>query len=242
MKTLITGSEIRNEAEKENEIFTFPDLVYKELLAILAAMIVLCVWSLFVDAPLKEIADPNWTENPAKAPWYFVGLQEVLVYFDPWIAGVCLPFFIIFGLMCLPYIDPNPKGVGSYGFRGRRLAISIFLCGYALWFGLILIGQFLRGPSWHFYWPWEDWSIVKPPEPPLSSLPNSTGLSLIAAYFGAGLLLSALYARKRFQQADRLKFLFAWVLILLMFSIPGKMLLRIFFHLKYIITTTHFSV
>ncbi len=79
----------------------------------IVALIVLTVWSLAVDAPLKGIADPNWTENPAKAPWYFVGLQELLVYFDPWIAGVSIPLLIILGLAALPYLDPNPRGVGQ---------------------------------------------------------------------------------------------------------------------------------
>ncbi len=242
MNTWKADSEIRENEAGGKEILTFPELVFKEFLAVLGAMIVLCIWSLLMDAPLKEIADPNWTENPAKAPWYFVGLQEVLVYFDPWIAGVCLPLLIITGLMSLPYMDPNPKGIGVYGFRDRPLAVSVFLYGFALWFGLILIGQFLRGPSWHFYWPWEDWTVGKAAEPALTNLSNTAGIWIISLYMAVGLIPATIYARKRFEPKERIKFMLAWMLILLMFGIPGKMLLRIFWQVRYLITTTHFSI
>ena len=81
----------------------------------------LLVWSLLVDAPLEEPANPTRTPNPSKAPWYFLGLQEMLVFFDPWHAGVVLPSFIIIGLMVIPYIDINPKGNGYYTFRGAQV-------------------------------------------------------------------------------------------------------------------------
>ncbi len=243
MNELKTIDELEKDKTGEQELFAFPELVFKEFLAILAAMIVLGLWSLLMDAPLKEVADPNWTENPAKAPWYFVGLQEVLVYFDPWIAGVCLPLLIILGLAALPYMDPNPQGVGKYGFRGRRLAISVFLSGYIFWFALILIGQFLRGPSWHFYWPWEDWSIVKAAEPALTNLPNPLGLALIAGYLGLGIAVTARTARRRrLGRSAQIKFICAWILILLMFGVMGKMALRIFLHIKYIVSTPYFSI
>ena len=84
----------------------------------------LIVWSLLVDAPLEEPANPTRTPNPSKAPWYFLGLQEMLVFFDPWHAGVVLPSFIIVGLMVIPYIDINPKGNGYYCFKERKFEIS----------------------------------------------------------------------------------------------------------------------
>ena len=82
----------------------------------------LMVWSLTLNAPLEEPSNPNVTMNPAKAPWYFLGLQEMLVYFDPWIAGVIMPTLIIVGLMAVPYIDNNPLGNGYYTYRQRRFA------------------------------------------------------------------------------------------------------------------------
>jgi hypothetical protein len=229
-------------AEQPDEVFAFPDLVFKEFLAILAATLVLIVWSVAVDAPLKAVADPNWTENPAKAPWYFVGLQDLLVYFDPWIAGVGCPLLIILGLALLPYLDPNPKGVGKYGLRERPLVVPLFLFGYLMWFVLIFIGQFLRGPNWQFYWPWEDWAVEKTAEQALVNLPDALGLALLVAYFGVGLLLPALAHRELFRKMGLVKHVIAWSFVLLMFGVVGKIVLRIFFHVKYIVTTPYFSI
>ena len=92
--------------------------------------VILLVYSYYVDAPLRELANPGEPENPAKAPWYFLGLQEILVYFDPWIAGVVVPSIIIMGLMAIPYIDVNPKGNGGYCFWDRRFAVTVFLFGF----------------------------------------------------------------------------------------------------------------
>ena len=64
--------------------------------------------------------------NPSKAPWYFLGLQEMLVYFDPWIAGVVMPSIIMIGLMVFPYVDSNPLGNGYYTYRQRRFAVNMF--------------------------------------------------------------------------------------------------------------------
>lgn len=229
-------------AESPDEAFAFPDLVFKELLAVLAVTLVLIVWSVTIDAPLKAIADPNWTENPAKAPWYFVGLQDLLVYFDPWIAGVGVPLLIILGLALLPYLDPNPKGVGRFGLRERPLVVPLFLFGYLMWFVLIGIGQFLRGPNWQIYWPWEDWAVEKTAEQALVNLPNGLGLALLAGYFVVGLAIPALANRGLFRKMGLARHLIAWSFVLLMFGVVGKMVLRIFFHVKYILTTPYFSI
>src|SRR5215468_2671160 len=110
------------------------------------------------DAPLEEPANPTRTPNPSKAPWYFLGLQEMLVFFDPWHAGVVLPTFIIIGLMVIPYIDINPKGNGYYCFKDRKWEIVTYLFGFQiLWVSLIIIGTFLRGPGWNWFWFWEKW-------------------------------------------------------------------------------------
>ena len=102
------------------------------------------------------------TANPSKAPWYFLGLQEMLVYFDPWMAGVVLPGLIVVGLMAIPYLDTNPKGNGYYTFNERRWEIGIFLFGFiVLWVLLIVLGTFLRGPNWNFFGPYEYWDVHK---------------------------------------------------------------------------------
>ncbi|HEV8254105.1 MAG TPA: hypothetical protein VGQ78_05080, partial [Vicinamibacteria bacterium] len=148
-----------NEAEKT---WVWPDLVYTELLAMVIGMIVLVVWSLALKAPIEEPANPSRTPNPSKAPWYFLGLQEMLVYFDPWLAGVVFPSLIIVGLMAIPYIDVNPKGNGYFTFKQRRVEITLFLFGFLiLWVTLVMLGTFLRGPNWNFFGPYEYWDLHK---------------------------------------------------------------------------------
>src|SRR6186713_3484903 len=92
-----------------DKVHTWPYLVRLEMLVGTIVMALITVWSIVVDAPLEEPANPTKTPNPSKAPWYFLGLQEILVYFDPWLAGVVFPSLIIVGLMAIPYIDTNPK-------------------------------------------------------------------------------------------------------------------------------------
>src|SRR4026207_1000153 len=100
-----------------DKIHSWPYFVRVEFIAGLILTLILFVWSITINAPLEEPANPTLTPNPSKAPWYFLGLQEMLVYFDPWIAGVMLPTFILVGLILIPYIDINPKGNGYYTFK-----------------------------------------------------------------------------------------------------------------------------
>src|SRR3977135_1534235 len=99
-------------ADLPDKVHTWPYLVRAEFIAGCILLLVLMVWSITVDAPMEDPANPTKTPNPSKAPWYFLGLQEMLVYFDPWMAGVVLPSLIIVGLMCIPDGDKNPKGKG----------------------------------------------------------------------------------------------------------------------------------
>ncbi|HET8923995.1 MAG TPA: hypothetical protein VFN26_13485, partial [Candidatus Acidoferrum sp.] len=140
------------------EVHVWPFLLRVEFLAAIIVTIILMVWSITLNAPLEEPANPNLTMNPAKAPWYFLGLQEMLVYFDPWIAGVVMPTMIIIGLMVIPYIDTNPLGSGYYTWRQRRFSISTFMFGFViLWVAMIIIGTFIRGPGWQWFWPGQTW-------------------------------------------------------------------------------------
>src|SRR5215472_7713398 len=142
----------------QKEVHVWPFLLRVEFLAAIIVTIILMVWSITLNAPLEEPANPNLTMNPAKAPWYFLGLQEMLVYFDPWIAGVVMPTLIIIGLMVIPYIDTNPMGSGYYTWKQRRFAISTFLFGFIiLWVTMIIIGTFIRGPGWQWFWPGQTW-------------------------------------------------------------------------------------
>ncbi len=120
-----------NPKQRDKKVFVWPNLVAREFVATLLVTAGLLAWSLIAHAPLEEMANPNKTPNPSKAPWYFAGLQELLVYFDPWIAGVVLPTVILIGLMAIPYLDINPKGVGYYSVKSRKFAVSMFTFGFA---------------------------------------------------------------------------------------------------------------
>ncbi len=123
---------------------------------------VLVAWGIVLQAPLEEPASAAKTPNPSKAPWYFLGLQEMLVYYDPWMAGVVLPSMILVGLMAIPYIDFNKLGNGYYTFKERPFAIVMFMFGFLpLWVAMIVLGTFLRGPNWNFFGPYEYWDVHK---------------------------------------------------------------------------------
>jgi quinol-cytochrome oxidoreductase complex cytochrome b subunit len=155
----------------EKKLEVWPNLVVREYIGAILMLVFLVAWALLMNAPLEELANAGVTPNPSKAPWYFLGLQELLVYFDPWLAGVLLPGVITMGLIAIPYIDPDPKlGLGYYSVKERPFANTMFLFGFAFWFVLIIIGTVMRGPNWQWYWPWEDWAMHKPPPPPTFDL------------------------------------------------------------------------
>ncbi|MFI5350044.1 MAG: cytochrome b N-terminal domain-containing protein [Elusimicrobiota bacterium] len=189
----------------EEKIDVWPHLVKREYIGAAGTTLFIMVWSILQNAPLEAIANPNVTPNPSKAPWYFVGLQELLVYFDPWIAGVLLPGLIIVGLIAIPYIDTNPKGVGYYAWKERKFANSMFMLGIAMWFILIYIGQCCRGPNYAFYPPWESWYILKAAPPATWSvfgpkgvgmLPILLGIPVIGGLFAASMLLPKLIQKE----------------------------------------------
>ena len=147
----------------DNEkILVWPDLVYTELICMVALTAFLVMWAVLLPAPLEEPASAVKTPNPSKAPWYFLGLQELLVYYDPWHAGVVLPLLVINGLMAIPYLDFNKKGNGYYTISQRPFAYLTFQFGFfVLWILLIIMGTFLRGPNWNFFGPYETWDAHK---------------------------------------------------------------------------------
>ncbi len=146
----------------DEKILVWPDLVYTEMICMIALTAVLIFWAMWLQAPLEEPASSVKTPNPSKAPWYFLGLQEMLVYYDPWMAGVVLPSMIVVGLMAIPYIDFNKKGNGYYTIKERKFAYIIFQLGFLeLWVTLIVLGTLLRGPNWNFFGPYEHWDPHK---------------------------------------------------------------------------------
>src|SRR5579872_1250006 len=150
------------EQEDNEKVLVWPDLVYTEMICMVIVTAVLVVWGIVLQAPLEEPASAVKTPNPSKAPWYFLGLQEMLVYYDPWMAGVVLPSMILVGLMALPYIDFNKKGNGYFTFNERKFSVITFMYGFLpLWIGLIILGTFLRGPNWNFFGIYEFWDVHK---------------------------------------------------------------------------------
>jgi hypothetical protein len=138
--------------EPHDKVSTWPHLLIIEFVALIACTVALIVFSAFVDAPLLEFANFNEQPNPSKAPWYFLGLQELLAYFDPQVAGVIIPGFGLVGLAMIPYVDRNPAVRPS----DRKLAIMIFSFFIFAAAILTIYGSFFRGPGFNFTFPWSD--------------------------------------------------------------------------------------
>lgn len=253
---IAAGQPTREKEEAEEKVLVFPYLIYIEFVVALFYAIGLVLWAIFLKAPLEEPANPTVSPNPSKAPWYFLGLQEMLVYFDPWIAGVLFPTLIIIGLCAIPYLDNDPKGAGFYQFKARRSDITIFLFGFwILWVLLIVTGTFLRGPNWNFFGPFETWDVHK--LVPLMNVNLSDfifvkwlGIGLPKQWFireAPGILISFAYliippfvlaknlCNKLYVRLGAVRYSIYMMLFLLMFSLPIKMYLRWAFNLKYIV-------
>jgi len=229
-------------ASKTDTVEVWPHLLIIEIIATLLVCSALWAFSIWVEAPLEGMADPSYTPKVAKAPWYFVGLQELLVYFDPWIAGVALPGLIIAGLMAIPYIDRTATGVGAFAGRKRPLAWTFFIFGLFLWFGLIAIGQYNRGPHWAWYWPWESWNIVQPPAPPAVDIPWPAGLALVLSYLAAGFWLPTRFFPEFRKKLGAARYVATVALLLGMLAVPLKMLLRLAFDVHYVLSTPWFNI
>ena len=142
----------RVEKEPIDRVNTWPHLMASEMLAILAVTLVLVIVSVWINAPFRELANINQTPNPSKAPWYFLGLQELLRYFHPQIAGVTIPQWIILGLMAAPFIDRNPSTKPD----DRKIAITLFTIFMCFFATLVSVGVLFRGPGQNWVYPWKD--------------------------------------------------------------------------------------
>ncbi len=140
-------------SDPADEVFAWPHLLYRELLVALGVIIALHLASLVFMAPLEEIADPTRTPNPAKAPWYFLGLQE-LVHYSALIGGVIVPTLVVVALVALPYVDRRPGGTGRWVAPERRVANTIFAAFVLATVVLTVVGTLFRGPNWSWVWPW----------------------------------------------------------------------------------------
>src|SRR5262245_31945630 len=242
--------------ESNRKVLVWPDLIFSEFIVTVLLSAAFIFWGILVDAPIEEPASGTRAPNPAKAPWYFLGLQEMLVYYDPWYAGVILPTFILIGLMAIPYIDTNPRGNGYYTFKERKFAISMFLFGFlVLWVTLVILGTFLRGPNWNFFGPfefwdphkveplvnvnlsefvWVKWLNTRLPDNPL--IREAPGIIFLLLYL---LVLPGILAKtvlkKFFDSMGFARFSVLAMLLLFMGMLPMKMLLRWTVNMKYLI-------
>jgi putative flippase GtrA len=244
------------EAENNDKVLVWPDLVYTELIVIIAFTAFLVFWGIALEAPLEEPASSVKTPNPSKAPWYFLGLQEMLVYYDPWLAGVVFPGAIIGGMMAIPYIDFNKKGNGYYTFNERKFAVSTFMFGFLpLWVGMIILGTFIRGPNWNMFGIYEYWDVhklealnnvnlseyfwlywLKMSMPESVLLREAPGFVLVFSYlvFMPSVMAATIF-KKFALRMGFIRFMVFSNLVLLMAALPLKMVLRWTMDLKYII-------
>lgn len=244
--------------ESDKKVYTWPDLVYSELICMVMFTAFLILWAVVFKAPLEDPANAGVTPAIAKAPWYFLGLQEMLVYYDPWIAGVVLPTMIIVGLMAIPYVDFNPKGNGYYTVKERYTALWLFGFGFiVLWISLIFLGTFMRGPGWNFFGPFEYWDshkVLNEPNINLSEiiwvkilhvgLPQSIIVREIFGFIAVGFYLGVLpfilaktrWFKEYFDKMGPIRFHLMMQLFLVMMSLPIKMYLRWTFAFKYVVS------
>jgi hypothetical protein len=257
----IAKGELPVESLESDKVLGWPDLVYTELIAMIVVTFALVIWSVVLKAPLEQPATSAKAPNPSKAPWYFLGLQEMLVYYDPWMAGIVLPLMIINGLVAIPYIDFNPKGNGYFSFAERKFAVSVFLLGFiVMWVTLIVLGTFLRGPNWNFFGPYEYWdphkvlplnnvnlsdyfwiSLLGTPLPSNWFIRELPGIIVVLAYlFVLPPLLARTIMRDFFIRMGFIRFMLLVNLLQLMAALPLKMLLRWTINLKYVVYIPEF--
>ena len=254
--------------EPEDTVLVWPNLVYLELICSMVAVAIMLFLSLVSPAPLEELASADTTPNPTKAPWYFLGLQELLVYFDPWLAGMVLPTMIIVGLVLIPYVDPNPRGKGYYTFSERKFSMLGFGFGLALWWVLILVGVFFRGLDWSWYWPWDDWHYHQPAgavklvdleiilqnllglsESPLVTLgryavttANLITWVLFLAFYAVGFTVPFLFFRDFYRRLGFVRYNLVMVMFISMMGVPMKIFVRLLADVKYVLVTPWFKI
>jgi hypothetical protein len=151
--TVVKAGSIQDvKAAPIDKVHVWPHLLSIEFVAALAVQTFLFVFSIFVNAPLLALANVNQTPNPSKAPWYFLGLQELLTMFHPMVAGVTIPGIALFILILAPYVDRNPNNAPE----DRKFAITLMTVHLMFWAVLVIIGVFFRGPGFNFTFPWRE--------------------------------------------------------------------------------------
>lgn len=152
LEVIRAGSIKELRTKPTDKVHVWPHLLVVEFVAALIMFTFIVIFSIFVNAPFEVLADPNKTPNPEKAPWYFLGLQELLTYFNPMVAGVLGPGMAATALILVPYIDKNP----SVHPEDRKFAVSFFTIFVMFWAVLSILGAAFRGKGFQFALPWHD--------------------------------------------------------------------------------------
>jgi hypothetical protein len=184
----------------------------------------------------------------------------MLVYFDPWMAGVVMPSLIIVGLMVIPYIDTNPLGNGYYTYKQRKFSILTFIFGFiVLWVSMIVIGTLIRGPGWMWFWPGTTWDHNRLIFEVNRDLPDIVGIhtrvpkiifgaavvcgyGIVAAWFVHKLIIWTPFNRKVYARMSVLQYIVMQVFLVIMLALPVKILIRQLFRIKYIWVTPWFNI
>jgi len=151
---LVKGTKPTVGLPPDDMVFTWPHLLVREVTLVVIVVALLLVLAFLFNAPLEELANPNHPPNPAKAPWYFLGLQE-LVSYSAFTGGVLIPTLIVAGLALVPFIDRKKVGIGVWFAKERALANTLFMTFLLAMLLLIIVGMYFRGPNWGFVLPWE---------------------------------------------------------------------------------------
>jgi hypothetical protein len=210
-------------------------------------------WAIGLDLPLVAEADPRVTPAVAKAPWFFVGVQEMLQYFDAWLAGAVLPAVMLIGLCALPYLDVGKEASGRYTWCARPIGVVVTVLLVILWLAPMVIGLFLRGEAWLLQPPWVPAPLALPPPPPPVALADVVGVSGAAAQaLGAvvvvgplaalGLAWPRLRRRPRFARLGLTRYLVAAGLLVVCLEVILKVILRLAFDVRYFWVTPWFRI
>lgn len=230
-------------------VAAWPYLVRLELVAALATLLVVSWWAMLLPLELGPPADPTVTPALAKAPWFFVGVQELLQYFDPWLGGVMLPLLSLFGLAALPYIDRDPYGAGRHELRPAALVVVLALLG--LWLVPSGVGLFLRGEHWSWVPIWRAVPLDQPAPPVLASLgerlrlgPSGSQVLGAALCLGPFALLGLGWRllRDRFAVLGLARYLLAGSLLILLAGVGLKVVLVVVFRVRYLWVTPWFRI
>lgn len=141
----------RVEKPLEDSVFVWPHLLAREFFAATSLTVMITLLSITINAPLKEAANGNLTPASTKAPWYFLGAQELLAHFPGTTGGLLIPIFTGVALVALPYVDRTV----SRAYADRKIAIIVFTMMLIFYAVITLVGSFFRGPGWHWIWPWQ---------------------------------------------------------------------------------------